>query len=231
MSSSDPLRAAILDLDGTLVHTIGDFESALHRMLDELGLARTAVDRAFVHRTIGKGSEHLIRQTLLAVGADEGDPSLHHRAMVSYQHHYAEVNGEASTLFEGVLEGLQVLRAQGWPLVCLTNKPAAPARELLRRKALAPYFEHVFGGDDFPRKKPDPLPLIEACRVLGYPPAQVLMVGDSLNDAQAAEGAGCPLVLMTYGYNHGQPVRDIPARAHLDRLDHLATVGLVGGAH
>ena len=47
------------------------------------------------------------------------------------------------------------------------------------------------------------------------------MVGDSSNDAQAADAAGCPVVLMTYGYNHGEPIQNIPALAWLDSLDQL----------
>ena len=90
--------------------------------------------------------------------------------------------------------------------------------ELLRRKGLDGYFGHVFGGDDFPRKKPDPLPLLKTCEALQSQPAQTLMVGDSSNDAQAARAAGCPVLLVTYGYNHGQPATEVDADAWVDSL-------------
>jgi phosphoglycolate phosphatase len=77
----------------------------------------------------------------------------------------------------------------------------------------------VFGGDSFARKKPDPLPLIETCKALGTAPSQTLMVGDSANDARAARAAGCPVVLVSYGYNHGQPVAEVDADGIVDRLD------------
>jgi phosphoglycolate phosphatase len=223
----DPLRshplapaALIVDLDGTLVDTLGDFVAVLDLVLADLGLRPVAP--AFVHRTIGQGSEHLIRQTLAEAGADA---ALYERAWQRYQHHYARVNGAHATVYAGVIEGLDALRAAGLPLAVLTNKPAAPARELLRRKRLDGYFTHVFGGDDFPRKKPDPLPLRMTCEALGTPPAATWMVGDSRNDAEAARAAGCPLVLMTYGYNHGEDIRAVPALQHLDRLDALALPG------
>ena len=95
------------------------------------------------------------------------------------------------------------------------------ARELLQRKGIQGYFAQVFGGDAFARKKPDPLPLIETCRALGTVPAATLMVGDSSNDAAAGHAAGCPVVLVTYGYNHGEPIRSVPAQAYIDRLDAL----------
>jgi phosphoglycolate phosphatase len=120
-----------------------------------------------------------------------------------------------------VVEGLAALRDAGLPLACLTNKPGDFARPLLASKGLAPYFRHVFGGDAFARQKPDPLPLLETCRALGSAPARTLMVGDSANDALAARAAGCPVVLVRYGYNHGDPVAEAGADALVDRLDEL----------
>ncbi len=219
MSSRKPL-ACLLDLDGTLVDTLGDFVAVLNLVLAELG--QPPVAREFVARTIGRGSEHLIRQTLAHVGASA---TLHDDAWARYQRHYAAVNGEHAAVYPGVVEGLALLRAAGLPLVVLTNKPGEPARELLRRKGLSGYFVHVFGGDDFARKKPDPLPLVKTCEALGTPPAATWMVGDSRNDAEAANAAGCPLILVTYGYNHGEDIRAVPALQHVDRLDQLRLDG------
>ncbi|UUX96351.1 phosphoglycolate phosphatase [Aquabacterium sp. J223] len=210
-------RAVMIDLDGTLVDTLGDFDLALNAMLADLGLP--AVDRAFIERSVGKGSEHLIAATLSQAGAG---PGLQPRAWDRYQRHYLRINGSAAAVYPGVVEGLQRLRALGLPLACLTNKPAAFARPLLQRLGLEGYFAHVFGGDDFPRKKPDPLPLLETCKALGTAPAATLMVGDSGNDAQAARAAGCPVVLVDYGYNHGRPVGAEDADGVIGRLDALA---------
>ena len=212
----DSLQAAIIDLDGTMVDTVGDFEAALGAMLADLSLP--AVSRAFIERTVGKGSEHLIRSTLAHVG---GPAERYDDAWQAYQRHYLAINGQHSAVYPGVIEGLQALRAAGLKLACLTNKPTAFARPLLAAKGLDHFFDQVFGGDAFARKKPDPLPLLETCRALGTAPARTLMVGDSSNDAQAARAAGCPVVLVSYGYNHGQPVSDVGADAVIDRLDQL----------
>jgi phosphoglycolate phosphatase len=83
------------------------------------------------------------------------------------------------------------------------------------------FFEVTFGGDSFERKKPDPLPLLKTCEALGSLPSQTLMVGDSSNDALAARSAGCLVVLVTYGYNHGQPVRAVDADGFVDSLADL----------
>lgn len=211
-----PLRAAIVDLDGTLVDTLGDFTAALDEMLQ--GLQLPQVPAATVARFIGKGSEHLIRETLAHVGAPA---ALYPQAWELYQHAYRGLNGRWARVYPGVEEGIARLRAAGLRLACLTNKPGEFARDLLAAKGLDGAFEVVFGGDAFERRKPDPLPLLRTCAALGTAPAATLMIGDSRNDAAAARAAGCPVVLVTYGYNHGEPVRRVEADAYLDSLEEI----------
>ena len=223
--------AAIIDLDGTMVDTMGDFAVALNLMLADLSLPAIGKDR--VEAMVGKGSEHLIHSVLNHVLAQEGRAedaiksdvdeaqTLFPVAWQSYQRHYLAVNGQHSAVYPGVREGLDALRAQGLKLACLTNKPTAFALPLLASKGLDGYFSQVFGGDAFARKKPDPLPLLKTCEALGTSPARTLMVGDSSNDAQAARAAGCPVVLVTYGYNHGEPVRAVDADGFVESLEAL----------
>jgi phosphoglycolate phosphatase len=210
------IRAAIIDLDGTLVDTLGDFVAAINATLGELGLG--AVDRAFLERTIGKGSEHLIRTTLAQLGADA---ALYDVAWAAYQRHYLAVNGLHSSVYPGAAEGLERLSAHGIVLACLTNKPTAFARPLLQSKRLDGFFAVVYGGDAFERKKPDPLPLLKTCEALGVAPAHTLLVGDSSNDARAARAAGCRVLLVSYGYNHGEPVHAVDADGVIERLDRI----------
>jgi phosphoglycolate phosphatase len=209
-------HAVIVDLDGTMIDTAGDFVEALNLSLGALALP--PVDRAFVERTVGQGSEHLIRSTLRHVGADA---ARYDEAWALYQRHYLAINGAHAAVYPGVVEGLERLASRGLKLACLTNKPTAFAVPLLRLKGLHHYFAAVFGGDAFERKKPDPLPLLKTCEALGSLPAHTLMLGDSSNDARAARAAGCPVVLVSYGYNHGEPVSSAGADAVIDRLDAL----------
>ncbi len=210
------LHAVIVDLDGTMIDTVGDFVEALNLSLGALVLP--PVGRAFVERTVGKGSEHLIRSTLQQVGADA---VLFDDAWALYQRYYLAINGEHATVYPGVVEGLERLASRGLKLACLTNKPTEFAVPLLRMKGLHAYFNAVFGGDAFERKKPDPLPLLKTCEALGSLPAHTLMLGDSSNDARAARAAGCPVVLVSYGYNHGEPIASAGADAVVGRLDEL----------
>lgn len=217
------IEAVMLDLDGTLVNTLGDFDVALNAMLREL--RRPPIGREQIEKLVGRGGEHLVRSALaLQDGGLLPDEALFEQAWQSYTRAYARINGQNSQAYPGVAEGLADLQALGLPLVCLTNKPQQPARALLELLGLAGRFALVHGGDTFARKKPDPLPLLETCRLLGTRPAATLMVGDSRNDALAARAAGCPVLLLPYGYNHGLPVQhedsdgvvaDVPAVALL----------------
>lgn len=212
-SPSNTFAAAIVDLDGTLVDTLGDFEVALNAMLRELALPPIRAGQ--IAQMVGRGSEHLIRSVLAHVG---GPLTLFDPAWESYQRHYLAVNGEHSRVYPGAAEGLAALRAMGLKLACLTNKPANFTQPLLAAKDLACHFDVVFGGDAFERKKPDPLPLVRTCEALGVSPSRTLMIGDSSNDARAARAAGCPVVLVTYGYNHGEPVRAVDADGFVDAI-------------
>lgn len=225
--------AAIVDLDGTMVDTVGDFVAALNGMLVDLALP--PVDAATVEPMVGKGSEHLIisvlnhvlrpvdpaEDAIKSVAIKPKAEALYDEAWARYQHHYLGINGQHSEVYPGVIDGLRALRERGLRLACLTNKPTDFARPLLAAKGLDGFFDAVFGGDAFERKKPDPLPLLKTCEHLGTTPARTLMVGDSSNDARAARAAGCPVVLVSYGYNHGEPVRGVDADGFVDSLTEL----------
>lgn len=215
--SAGRFDAAIVDLDGTMVDTLGDFEQALGAMLVELGAQ--PLPRSAVLLLVGKGSEHLVQSALPLAGLAGHDPA---DALARYFRHYEGINGRFSAVFPGVPEGLAALRASGLRLACLTNKPLAFARGLLESTGLLGHFDHVFGGDSFARKKPDPLPVLETCRALGTAPQRTLAIGDSRNDAQAAQGAGCAVALVGYGYNHGEPIAAVPADFYVDSLAELA---------
>jgi phosphoglycolate phosphatase len=223
--------AAIIDLDGTMVDTMGDFVVAINLMLRDLGYP--PVDRAVVELRVGKGSENLV-QSVLNYAAAQSNPAQaapdnvanFEHALRLYQQHYRAINGQHAQVYPGVVDGLLALQRAGLKLACLTNKPVGFARELLKLKGLDGCFSHVFGGDSFAAKKPDALPVLKTCGALGTLPAQTLMVGDSSNDAEAARAAGCPVVLVTYGYNHGLPIRGVDADAYIDTLAAILEVNM-----
>jgi len=207
MSKLTNIKAAIIDLDGTMLDTAADFHVAVNRMRAELGL--TPLSQETIVNFVGKGTENLIRRVLAVDYAEDEAAQYFQQALDAYSEHYLAINGDYSSLYPGVLEGLQAMREKGLRLACVTNKPLAFAVPLLEKKGLSGFFEIVYGGDSFPRKKPDPMPLLQVCEDFGLAPAQVVAIGDSSNDAQAARAAGCRVLNVPYGYNHGESIHDV----------------------
>lgn len=211
-----PIRAVIVDLDGTMLDTVPDFQVAINRMRDEMAMAPLGQDQ--IALMIGKGSENLIRRVLELDMGPAGVEARFDDAMASYQRHYLSINGKHTRLYPGVIAGLESLKSQGLRLACVTNKPIAFARPLLAQKGLAPYFETVYGGDSLARKKPHPMPLLQVCTDFALPAHQVVAIGDSSNDAEAARAAGCFVLNVPYGYNHGQSIHETDSDGIVDTL-------------
>ena len=224
MTATFPLRAkaVTIDLDGTLLDTIPDLAAATNMMLAELGLPQH--DVSVVRTFVGKGIVSLVERALTREMSAKPDPALMARAMPIFERCYTEVNGRYTKIYPGVSEGLERLRANAMPLACVTNKSTRFTLPLLDKVGLAPYFRAVVAGDTLPRKKPDPAPLLHACVVLGVEPREMVMIGDSVNDAQAARAAGCPVICVTYGYNEGMDVRDLDTDALVDSLEEAASL-------
>jgi len=201
----------MIDLDGTLADTIPDLAEAANRMLRELG--RPALEPALLRTFVGKGIPKLVERALAGTLEGRVDGGLLARALPIYERCYAEENGRHSVVFPGVREGLQTLRDMQLRLACVTNKAERFTRALLAQLELARCFEQVIAGDTLPQKKPDPQPLLHACRAFGIAPGDMLMIGDSANDVEAARAAGCPVFCVDYGYNEGRDVRELDADA------------------
>jgi len=206
-----PVKAVMIDLDGTLVDSIPDLAAAANGMLREMG--RAELDIGLIRTFVGKGIPNLVSRSLTGRLDGEVSPETLARAMPLYERWYTEMNGKHCSIYPGVMEGLEAMRRAGFPLACVTNKSARFTAPLLECLGLAGYFSQVVAGDTLPQKKPDPAPLIHACRNFGIAPRDMLMIGDSLNDAEAARAAGCPMFCVPYGYNEGRDVRELDVDA------------------
>ena len=211
------------DLDGTLIDTIADLADAANLALAELG--RPARTQDEIHSFVGKGIPHLVRRCMTE-GTQATEAEIEH-AVAVFRRHYARVNGVRTRIYPGVTDTLDAMRARGLRLAVVTNKAEAFTLPLLERMAIAHYFDTVISGDTLAVKKPDPAVVYLACERLGVSAAEALMIGDSANDALAAQGAGMPVLLVTYGYSEGVPVDTIECDGLLSNafqaLDHIVT--------
>lgn len=219
---SAAIRAAIIDLDGTMLDTVPDFHVAINRMRADFGLAPITQEQ--IKLMVGKGSENLIRGVLAVDFDAAGVEQRLADAMAAYQRYYLGINGDHSELYGEVVAGLEAMTGMGLRLACVTNKPIAFATPLLAQKGLAPYFEIVYGGDSLARKKPDPLPLLQVCADFELAPEQVVAIGDSSNDAEAARAAGCFVLTVPYGYNHGRAIHETDSDGIVSSLLEAATL-------
>lgn len=201
-------RAILIDLDGTLLDSIPDLAAAANGMLAELGAPTLPIETITTY--VGKGTENLVRRCLQdqRVNLPANDESVA-QALDVFNRHYHTVNGRESRLYPGVLAGLEAFRSQGAKLAVVTNKPTEFTLPLLEHTGLSPWFDAVVCGDTCERKKPDPMPLLHACELLGCSASEALVIGDSINDAKAARAAGMTVLAVPYGYNEGLDIHTL----------------------
>jgi phosphoglycolate phosphatase len=215
MSLNKP-EMILIDVDGTLVDSVPDLAYCVDEMMKQLD--RPAYGEDVVRNWVGNGVERLVRRAL--IGQLDGEPSDEdfERAYPIFLDLYAENTSKRSHLYAGIREGLDYLKGQGYRLGCVTNKAAQFTLPLLKDLGVHDEFEIIVSGDSLPKKKPDPMPLLHAAEQLGVTPAQSLMVGDSKSDVKAARAAGFQIVCMSYGYNHGEDIRNYDPDAVIDSL-------------
>ena len=212
--------AVAFDLDGTLLDTIHDLAAAVNAWLAEQSLP--ALPKDTIRDLVGKGIEHLLARALALVDAPPCGAAAFEAKVRRYQAIYGDLLGRESALFPGVAEGLARLKGQGFLLAVITNKATRFVAPHLHMAGIAGYFDTVIGGDDAVRKKPDAAPMLLCAARLRVAPSRMLMVGDSGNDVAAAHAAGCPVVVVPYGYREGLPVQKLDADGIVDSLVALA---------
>ncbi len=214
----DP-KMILIDVDGTLVDSVPDLAYCVDQMM--LALGRPAHGEARVRDWVGNGVERLVRRAL--TGGLDGEPeeAYFQRAFPMFLELYAENTSKRSLLYPGVRDGLDYLKSRGFALGCVTNKAGQFTEPLLRDLGLRDDFGIVVAGDTLPKKKPDPLPLLHSAEHFGVKPADALMIGDSVSDVKAARAAGFSIVCMSYGYNHGQDIREAHPDAVIDSMAEL----------
>lgn len=214
------LNAVVFDLDGTLVDTLPDLHDALRRLLGERGL--DAPDAEAVRRMIGDGAKKLVERALewSQGGLDVAALDAAHERFLAI---YNAAPCRSSRVFANVEAALDRLRTVGLGLGICTNKPQAPTETILAELGLSPWFRSVIGGDAVARRKPHPDHLLAVLAGLEVSPAEVVMVGDSRNDLEAAKACGVRCVLVDFGYS-AEPVRGLGAHAVISDFAELGRV-------
>ena len=209
----------LIDVDGTLVDSVPDLAYCVDEMLKALDMPVRGEAR--VRHWVGNGVERLVRRALINQLDGEPDDVLFEKAMPIFNALYAENTSKRSCLYAGVKEAMEFLKGTGVKIGCVTNKAAQFTLPIIKDLGLADYFEIVICGDTLAKKKPDPMPLLHAAEKLGVKPEESLMLGDSMSDVKAARAAGFDIICMSYGYNHGEDIRDSKPDAVVDSMDDI----------
>ena len=188
------MRAAIFDLDGTLIHSAPDIQAAANTVLAAEGLAPLSLAETIGF--IGAGAGVFVDR-MAAARLPAPDPRRSRAMLAAFIDLYEGAVGLTQP-YPGAVAALEALEGNGWALGLVTNKPEAPARAVLRHLGLTRFFRVVVGGDSLRVRKPDPAPLRHAMAALGA--SRTVYVGDSETDAATAEAAGVPFALYTEGY-------------------------------
>ena len=199
-------KLVMIDVDGTLVDSVPDLAYCVDQMM--LSLDMPVRGEETVRHWVGNGVPRLVERAL--TGELDGSPSQEafDKAYPIFLDLYAQNSSVRSTLYEGVMEGLDYLKSKDYLLGCVTNKAEQFTLPLLQSLGIIDYFGTVISGDTLEKKKPDPLPLIHGANFFNIKSNECLMLGDSVSDVKAARAASFQIICMSYGYNHGNNIAD-----------------------
>lgn len=207
----------LIDVDGTLVDSVPDLAYCVDETMKQCDMPVRG--EAAVREWVGNGVQRLVERALSNDLNGHPDPELFEQAMPVFMDLYAENTSKRSRLYDGVIEGLDHLASvKGLKVGCVTNKAAQFTHPLLKDLGIFDRFEIVISGDTLPEKKPHPLPLLHAAEQLGVTAENSLMLGDSTSDVKAARAAGFKIICMSYGYNHGEDIRNSQPDAVIDSM-------------
>ena len=211
-----PYPGYLFDLDGTLVDTAPDINAALNAALVEHGYQR--VNEALTRHWIGHGAKVLVEQ------AFDYHRKPHHESdivLTAFLAYYETHVADLSRPYPGVLDALLSLHTRGARLAVVTNKMTTFSVAILNALGMAQHFDAVVCGDTTASPKPAADPALHACKALGIAPSDALFVGDSETDVLCARAAGCPIVCVRDGYNHGVPAAQLGADAVIESFSDL----------
>ena len=200
----------IFDFDGTLIDSVPDLADATNAMLATLG--KTPYPIETIRNWVGNGSKVLVERALVGkIEVVEGELTVEatdHAEQVFFDA-YKNLSGSKTVAYPDVDSGLKKLKAAGFTLALVTNKPIRFVPKILESFGWQDLFSEVLGGDSLPVKKPDPTPLLHVCEALNITPQQAVMIGDSRNDILAGQNANMDTLGLSYGYNYGQDIREL----------------------
>ena len=205
-------KAAIFDLDGTLIDSLADLADSANEMLAGFGFPRHDLDK--YRYFVGNGSRKLIERCLPAEKA--ADSAFVDEALAKYKLCYDKNLTHKTVCYEGIMDMLTALQAKHIPLGICTNKHQSAADTIVDKLFPKDMFVSVIGDcKDMPRK-PDPKKVLLIAAKMGVKPAEVAYFGDTSVDMDTANNAGMLPIGVTWGFRPQEELVEHGAKILLD---------------
>jgi phosphoglycolate phosphatase len=197
------IKLVIFDLDGTLIDSRLDLVHSVNAALRHIG--RLALPDEVIASYVGDGAPILIQR---ALGGEVVDEALVRKGLEFFLTYYREHKLDHTTVYAGIADALAAIQhsqnGRSQPLArkmaVLSNKPVIPSRAIVEALGLGPFFTHIYGGNSFATKKPDPEGARKLLEEIGVRPEQAAIIGDSHVDIRTGRNAGLWTVGVTYGF-------------------------------
>ena len=204
-------KAAIFDLDGTLLDTLEDIADCMNSALGAFGYP--SHDYARYKIMVGDGMDTLVRRAIPESCCSDENVA---KCLAEMRKHYALRWADKTTLYKGIPEMLDALVARGITLAVLSNKPDDFTKIVVKKMLSRWKFEPAFGARANVPKKPDPAGAIEIAAILELKPAECLYIGDTNTDMWTGNSAGMYTLGALWGFRTADELKSSGAKALID---------------
>jgi len=211
MSGQNNIRGVIFDLDGTLIDSYQAIYLSFQYAYESMGLPPLSYEEA--RKVVGLGLTITFNDLL----GRERTPE----ALRLFRKKYWEVFPDHTQFLPGARELAFELHRRGIRQAIATNKLGRFSRAIIRHFGMNDLFVAVLGDEDVALNKPDPEMLLAAIEKLALPKDEVVMVGDSLVDIQAAQNTGIRIFAVPSGTTRKEVLQEAKPTALLERLSDL----------
>ena len=222
MQIDKPIKALLIDLDGTLADSAPDLTAALNVSLNNIGLSSYTLEQT--RHWIGNGLDQLLNRAITNDFNGRADADLLSQARQGFFEAYDDINGVETKLYPGVREALVRFNKEHILLACVTNKSRRFAQQLLEKLDIDECFDCLIGGDDVRHKKPAPDSINEVLNKFSITADECLMIGDSDNDVYAGNHANVDVLAVSYGYAQGVDLTQLPILGMIDSINDIELI-------
>ncbi len=182
---------AIFDLDGTLLNSIGDLVLAANNTREKFGLP--PLPQETIKSFVGDGVVKFVERLFNSQQIEE--------ELKTFKEEYILHIADTTKPYEGIMEVILNIKSRNFVVGILSNKSSNLTNLVLEMLNIYFFFDFVYGGDNFPEKKPSPIPILKILEEFDGNRGTSFMIGDSCNDILAGKNAGVKTIGVTYGFS------------------------------